>query len=186
MRRLALGSLVLALLLPLGAAHAQPTRGDTGLRIGFRGWGALKLGMSPREGRATGLVSREASPCSGQLMPTEPYRDRVSYLWSGSGTKRRLHDIVVWGGTVDQTRKGAHRGTTLRTLKKTYPALSDVHHSSYVTGHRQGKGDDFYLAFVHRKRGTITFQFAYGDRPTGSSPVDTIVVSRKPAIYPGC
>jgi hypothetical protein len=185
-RSVLLALLAVSLVLPLGTATARETRGtSTGLVIGYRAWGPLKLGMTGKEAQQTGVVSRKPDNCQGGFLLASPYDSRAHLIWTFTKGTFVVHRIVI-NGKADHTAKGIHPGSTLRRLRAKYPRLSKVKHSSAFEGGGTSSAKDIYAATVTRSYGSMTFQFAYGPRPGPGSPIDMIVVSKKPAVFFGC
>lgn len=185
---LALASL--ALLLPLttsgGTATARDTgRGSTGLLVTFRAWGPLHRGMTPREAQRTGMVSTRLDRCAPGYQLTAPFASRAYLVWKAN-TKPWTVQWIVVHGAADHTATGIHPGSTLGRLRQQYPRLSRVKHSSAFGGGGFSGSKDVYAAAVTRRYGSLTFQFPYGPRPGPGTRVESIVVSKKPAVFLGC
>jgi len=179
-------SLVLpvAVLAPLASAH-DADRVPRGLHIGFMGWGKLHRGMTPKEAQRTGMVSKQFDRCSPGYPLTKPYLSRGHLVWKTTKKPWKVSEIIV-DGPADHATKGIHPGSTLAQIRKAYPLLSKVHDSSFITGQHQVGKKDFHVAFVKRKYGTLTFEWDFGPAPKAGTPVDMIIVSRKPSLYVGC
>jgi hypothetical protein len=176
--------LPVAVLGPLASAH-DADRGTQGLHIGFMGWGELHRGMTPKEAQRTGMVSRQLDRCAPGYPLTRPYQPRGTLVWKTTKKPWKVSEIIV-SGPADHTTKGIHPGSTLAALRKAYPLLSKVHDSSFITGQHQVGKQDFHIAFVKRKYGALTFEWDFGPAPKSGTPIDSVIVSRKPSLYVGC
>jgi len=185
-RSLLLAFVVLSLVLPLGSvASARESQDRTGLLVTFMGWGKLHRGMTAREAERTGMVSTTFDHCSPGHPLTKPYRSRGYLVWNATKKPWKVSQIVVTGPS-DHTTKGIHPGSTLAELRQAYPLLSKVHDSSYLTGQEQPGRKDFHVAIVKRRYGALTFEWDWGTTPKPGTPLDMIIVSRKPALFAGC
>ena len=185
---------VLSLLLPLGSAglldsaSARPGPADhragTGLLITFHGWGKLQRGMTARQAQHTGMVSKHLDHCAPGYQMTKPYLKRGWVVWDWTSKPWTVKQIVIVGSR-DHTYGGTHPGTTLGQLRRQHAHLSKVVRGGSLTGQVPSK-QDIWVAWVKTRRGTIVYEFPYGSRPTRTTRLDTIVVSKKPVAYYGC
>lgn len=179
---------ILSSSLPSGATAevSTPAAGGrpAGLVVGPTSWGPLEVGMTARQAQRTGMVSRELSACAPGYVMTERYADRGFVWWRGKHPNYRVQFLVI-RGRVDRTRTGAGVGTTLRELRRDYPALGKLVSLSELRG-QSPQRREYWGASIGRQGSVLTFQFDYSRRPTARSTVDGLVVARKPWIFPGC
>ncbi|GGS70012.1 hypothetical protein GCM10010156_30990 [Planobispora rosea] len=95
------------------AAHAKST-------LGPFGYGGVKLGMSAKQARATGKITRTDSsgPCSAWALKAHP---------TGQGLliSRRVGVAVIFAPRGVATPQGIKLGSTAKQLKKAYPRLKE-------------------------------------------------------------
>jgi hypothetical protein len=181
---------VLSLLLPLASVGPSASARDAdrqsghGLLIGYRSWGRLHTGMTPKQAQHTGMVSHTVDRCAGGYLLKDPYASRGYLEWNITKTPWTVQAILVTGAR-DHTREGTHPGTTLAKLRQQHPRLSKLTGAATLDGRKQPK-KDLWVAWVTKPAGTISYQFHYGHKPTASSRLTTVIVAKKPTAYFGC
>ncbi len=191
MRRLISGAVALLALLALSTTLLAPAQAVTaeraaGKTITTTGWGPLHLGMTDKKAWKTGMVSHDPMGCSWGYAMTKKYADRGFVVWKDRRPKPFTVQEIVIRGDVDRTKAGAHVGTTLGKLRALYPKLSKLTRGSRLEGQKPQGDEDLWVASMHKGKGTLSFQFAYGKKPKAGAKVEMIIVNRKPAVYWGC
>jgi hypothetical protein len=187
MRRSMLLALVsLSLLLTAGLVGSTASARDrgAGLLITYQGWGPLHRGMTAKQAQRTGMVTKKLDHCAPGYQLAPRFAPRGYLVWNTAKKPWTIRYINVIGAR-DHTKEGTHPGTTLTQLRRQHPHLSAVVSGASLTG-QQPSHQDIWVAYVHKSYGTLDYEFPYGPRPKAGSRIDTILVSKKPAVFYGC
>ncbi|GAA0939587.1 hypothetical protein [Nonomuraea longicatena] len=114
---LAAGAVLVAGTPALAQSAAAPS-------FGPHGYGAVKLGMTAKQAKATGKITHKlgdsASPCTGWDLKTHPTgKDSVGLYLS-----KRRGVAVVFAARGMKTREGIGLGATMTQIKKAYPNVT--------------------------------------------------------------
>jgi hypothetical protein len=122
-------SLLAASLVASGAtaasAEAKPT-------LGPYGYGAVKLGMTVKQARATGAIVKKlpgGGGCSGWDLKRFPTPKNSVGLYISP----RLGVAAIFAAKGMKTPRGIRIGSTFRQLKRAYPRIKKTFHGYHVT-----------------------------------------------------